>query len=124
MTRRDRAAHLVPSYRNLRDRSRKMISICNLRNDRIVNNYDIRIDRASVLGNPYFMRGESKRDEVCDRYEAWFNENKDKKEVKIELDRLITIYIQYGKLRLFCWCAPKRCHGETIKDYIIKKGTL
>jgi hypothetical protein len=95
-----------------------MINICNLRNEKIVNDYDIRIDRVSVLGNPYYMRSESERDIVCDRYNKWFDLNKDKDKVKEELDRLIDIYNKYGRIRLFCWCAPKRCHGETIVKYI------
>ena len=28
---------------------------------------------------------------------------------------------EFGKVRLFCWCAPKRCHGETIKKWLIEK---
>ena len=41
-----------------------------------------------------------------------------KPKVKDYLDSLIATYKIYGKLRLFCWCAPKRCHGETIKRYL------
>jgi hypothetical protein len=37
-----------------------------------------------------------------------------------ELRRLYKIYQQYGKLELFCWCAPKRCHAETIKRFLEK----
>jgi hypothetical protein len=35
-----------------------------------------------------------------------------------ELKRLIDIYKKHGRLRLFCWCAPKKCHAETIKELI------
>ena len=99
-----------------------MIMICNLRFEKPMFDYDVRIDRASVLGNKYYMRNESERDIVCDKYKEWFDLNKDKDKVKIELDRLIGIINKYGKIRLFCWCAPKRCHGETIVEYITKGG--
>ena len=28
-----------------------------------------------------------------------------------------TVLQEYGKLELFCWCFPKRCHAESIKKY-------
>jgi len=96
-----------------------MISICNLRVNKIINEYDIRIDRVSVLGNPYYMKSESERDIVCDKYEDWFNLNKDKDKVKLELNRLVDIYNKYGILRLYCWCAPKRCHAQTIVKFVL-----
>jgi hypothetical protein len=37
-----------------------------------------------------------------------------------ELRTLYKIYKQYGKLRLFCWCYPRRCHAETIKKFLEK----
>jgi hypothetical protein len=68
------------------------------------------------------MKDESFRDEVCDKYEIYFNEkikNNDELFLK-ELKRLYYIYKKYNKLRLFCWCAPKRCHAETIKKFLEK----
>ena len=29
------------------------------------------------------------------------------------------LFKKHKKLRLFCWCSPKKCHGETIKRYIL-----
>lgn len=67
----------------------------------------------------YFMQDESKRDEVCDRYAKWFELASITNPAVInELERLLGIYRKYGKLNLFCWCAPKRCHSETIKAYL------
>lgn len=97
-----------------------MISILNLHNNKPHCDYDVVIDRTSILGNKHFMKDESQRDKVCDDYEKWFKEKlfEDDKSFKAELDRLYNIYIKFGKLRLFCWCAPQRCHGRTIKKYI------
>ncbi len=38
-----------------------------------------------------------------------------------ELSVLQTLYQEHGKLRLFCWCSPKKCHAETIRDYILNE---
>jgi hypothetical protein len=75
----------------------------------------------SVLGNPFFMKKEDQRDAVCDRYEDHFNVMiRSDCKFQRELARIQSIYETYGKLRLFCWCAPKRCHAETIKRWLEK----
>ena len=86
--------------------------------------HDYRCDRQSPVGNPYYMRDKSlqERDLVCDKYEDYFNRcvsdplNAPKgfidyltKMVKASQERSIT---------LGCWCAPSRCHCDTIKAYI------
>ena len=67
------------------------------------------------------MHCELERDEVCDKYEAWFKKQLEEKTnykfIKA-IEALEEIYDYYGKLRLFCWCYPKRCHAETIKKYL------
>ena len=35
--------------------------------------------------------------------------------------KLLRLYEKHGTLNLFCWCFPKRCHSETIKEYIIER---
>ena len=97
-----------------------MVEICNLRKQKPVEPYDIKVDRSSILGNPFVMRSEIERDSVCDKYELYFESKiKNKSERFLnEILNLINIYKKYNKLRLFCWCSPKRCHAETIKKYI------
>ena len=98
-----------------------MIEIMNLRHEKPSELYDVRVDRKSILGNPFFMEDESKRDEICDKYYIWFGKSlKNMRNTLFgeELVRLKSIYTMHGKLRLFCWCAPKRCHGETIRNYL------
>lgn len=79
------------------------------------------IGRGSPLGNPFVMRDKSQteRNRVCDAYEVWFKEQVDKDNplVMNELRRLYRI-AQKGDLVLGCFCAPKRCHGETIKRFL------
>lgn len=97
-----------------------MIEICNLRNEKIKYAYDVKVDRSSILGNPFYMRNENERDLVCEKYKEWFYKMLKENDSTIlhELNILIKKYKTYGKLRLFCWCYPKRCHAETIKEFL------
>ena len=96
-----------------------MIRIKNLRFEKMEKEYDVRVDRRSILGNPYYMHSEEERDEVCEKYKAYFYKKiEEDMNFKTEIDRLANIYRKYGQLNLFCWCAPKRCHAETIKEYL------
>lgn len=36
---------------------------------------EIRVDRASVLGNPFELTNEADRDKVCDAYDEWLTSN-------------------------------------------------
>lgn len=99
------------------------IEICNLIKEKPKYAYDVVVDRSSPLGNPFYMRTEKYRNEVCDKYVDHFIETKDVLFIA-ELDHLYDLYIKHKKLRLFCWCAPKRCHAETIRDYIYYKKKI
>ena len=103
------------------------IEIMNLRNTKPSQPYDVYIDRRSPLGNPYPMTKPTDfgigcdRANVCNRYQKWFNTTIQHKRNLVfnqELARLQAIYKKHGKLRLFCWCAPLRCHGLTIKAWL------
>lgn len=96
-----------------------MIEIMDMNTTTINEPYDVIVDRRSVLGNPYYMYDESYRDDVCNKYKIWFDKQVNtNEEVQVALGKLIELYNQYDELRLFCWCAPKRCHAETIKKWI------
>jgi hypothetical protein len=98
-----------------------MISIKNLRYEKPSNPYDIKVCRGkSVLGNPFMLTSEKFRDNVCDMYATWFYESTES--LLPELRRIAKVYETYGKLNLFCWCVPKRCHAETIRDWVRKEG--
>lgn len=99
-----------------------MIEICNLRNEKPMHEFDVRVDRSNkILGNKFVMRDESERELVCKQYEIWLYERVGLQDVDIinELQRLDDIYKKYGRLRLFCWCSPKKCHAETIKELLL-----
>ena len=66
------------------------------------------------------MKNESERDKVCEKYKEWFYDELYDSAMQAELSILKDILLKYGKLNLFCWCAPKRCHAETIKEYLLE----
>jgi hypothetical protein len=74
-----------------------------------------RIDRATQWGNPFILHDESMRDEVCDAFEEYARH------------RLLSEPDWLEPLRgydLACWCAPKRCHGDTILKLLAERNTL
>lgn len=65
----------------------------------------MRVDRASSWGNPFVMGIDGDRDEVCNKFEVYA-----KHRLKMQPDWLLALR---GK-DLACWCAPLRCHAETL----------
>ena len=98
-----------------------MINIKNLRKERPKTEYDIRIDRSSVLGNPFRLTKDLTRKEVIQKYKEWLYEQffiKKNDKIKEELLRIARI-ATHNNINLFCWCSPLPCHGEVIRDFII-----
>jgi len=101
-----------------------MIEIKNLRSEFPKEPWQIRIDRKTVFGNPFVISKDFGRDQVCDLYEEYFNkrlESADDEHFMYALTNLKEKLKQYGKLELFCWCYPQRCHGETIRKYLLEE---
>lgn len=63
------------------------------------------VGRPSKFGNPFVMHSEAERDAVCDQYEAWL-------QAQPELIKAAQRELR-GK-DLVCWCAPRRCHAQTL----------
>ena len=79
----------------------------------------IYIGRGSPLGNIFVMKDKSERDIVCDAYEVWFNEKVKQNDPSV-MQELRKIYklAKQGDVVLGCYCSPKRCHGDTIKNFL------
>lgn len=91
-----------------------MIRVVNLMQYKLKDNEVlIKVDRSTPVGNPFPMR-----DEVCDKYEAYFY--KKVKEAGAFRDYVAHIYRTALKndVALGCWCAPKRCHANVIAAFI------
>jgi hypothetical protein len=79
----------------------------------------VNIMRPSILGNPFRITKKIDREEVIKKYKTRFFRKinlKDKNFIR-ELERLENI-ARDGTLILVCCCAPKKCHGDVIKDYL------
>ncbi len=74
------------------------------------------VGRGSPLGNPFVMHNESMRDEVCNKYEEYFEEQKKIRNspIRIELEKLLSRMVAGEKLNLQCFCKPRRCHADTL----------
>ena len=87
---------------------------------RVVEPGATNVGRPTPLGNPFPMRKESDRDKVCEQYEEWFNEKLSQQDPTVlnELRRLFVIGRSQGYLKLGCYCAPRRCHADTIAKFL------
>lgn len=91
----------------------------------IVNKYthtpqpnDVYVGRGSALGNPMPIAPKigNTRDKVCDAYaEHIKNITAD---MAKQLNHIVRIGDQYGEVNLVCFCAPQRCHAESIRQLI------
>jgi uncharacterized protein YeaO (DUF488 family) len=77
------------------------------------------VGRPSPLGNPFVMKKEADRDSVCDEYETWFYRQIQNRTPAViaELERLHAL-AQTKPVKLICYCAPKRCHADTIAKFL------
>lgn len=77
---------------------------------------------ASPLANPYRIGPDGTREEVIEKSYNWLRgEFKDlNSPARQELLRIKAMVETGQKVTLACWCAPQRCHGEIIRDSVVK----
>jgi hypothetical protein len=78
--------------------------------------YDIRVDRASIFGNPFRRGQDGDLDTVLRKYREYFN-------TRCENDTVFRAEVL--KLRnkiLGCWCSGP-CHGMIIVEWLEKNKT-
>jgi hypothetical protein len=77
--------------------------------------------QGSPLANRNKLRYEAERADVLARYIAWLRkELESDTEARREIERLADL-AKGGDLVLACWCAPKLCHGDVVKQAIEAK---
>jgi len=86
----------------------------------------IYIGRPSIFGNILHISIDTDRDKAVDTHRLWVIDAYNTNPVyKKAIDRLVTEVRQGHDVLLQCFCAPRRCHGDNIKDLvelIIAKG--
>lgn len=99
-----------------------LIEIKNLKHSKPKEPFDFYIDRRTPLGNPFPLNEEAQRDHVCNLYDEYFKNRVElgDQEVLACLDLMERALEVHGRLRLYCHCAPRRCHGETIKQWLLR----
>ena len=80
------------------------------------------IGRGSPLGNPFVIGKDGSREQVIAKYRVWLNEQIMRKNPVVldELNRLGNKAIDEKGLALQCFCYTKPCHGEVIKEKLVK----
>lgn len=77
----------------------------------------------SPLGNPFHLTNAKdfhERHLVCDQYEEWFKRQLRQSKQSPFFQELVRLYklSKQGDLILGCYCAPRRCHCDTIKRFL------
>jgi hypothetical protein len=67
--------------------------------------------KKSMFANPYKEGLDGDRDEVILQYRQWFY-----RQLPVSAFRRAVEQLR-GKM-LVCWCAPERCHGDVIREYL------
>lgn len=102
----------------------EVVNIKKTPEDKNAENY-VYCGRGSALGNPFPMGNYSKeeRDRVCEEYEQYITKEleSDNREIKDQLNLIWNIVRKQGSVKLGCFCAPQRCHCDTVKDILEKK---
>jgi len=92
---------------------------------------DIYVGRGSVLGNPYTSKDltaskaiyqVSNKEEAIRSYREYLSVNiaTGNNEICDELNEIYLMALK-GDVNLVCYCKPKDCHGDIIKDIVTAK---
>lgn len=106
-----------------------MILIKNLRerNGVELSGYDVYIGRynpkydlkESPLANQIRLADESQRDSVLTQYKRWlWGKMQDPNSEQTQELRRIGRLSNQGTVTLWCWCAPKPCHGDIVRNAV------
>jgi len=76
--------------------------------------YDVYIGRGSIWGNKFEIGKDGTRKEVIDKYRTYVLNNKE----------LMNLLPFLKDKVLGCWCKPKACHGDVLKEIVENKMIL
>ena len=101
----------------------------NVRNKKTYKGKGEYIGRPSPLGNPFKINKTIDRSTSISMYtryitDAIMNEgfaSEHHEEIINELNRLFSLLVRHRTLTLICFCSPKLCHGDIIKQLLLNK---
>ena len=79
-----------------------------------------KVDRSSPVGNPYLIYEHGTRERVIELYRRHFerfcNTRPGFQDYLWDIREAVR---QHGTIQLACWCAPKACHAEVIREWLL-----
>jgi len=102
-----------------------LITVINKRNAKYLTKHVCYVGRPSPLGNPlgnpFVLRDESQRELILDKYRHWLDVRLaiSDSEQSDEIHKLSLIAANED-MELVCWCAPKLCHADVIKEKLLQ----
>jgi hypothetical protein len=93
------------------------IIVVNIKDPVPAGYFSVNIMRPSILGNPFFLVDEAKRDVVIGQYKEYLwaqMRNPD----SIVFKTLLKYAQTANDIALLCCCKPKNCHGDVVKAAI------
>lgn len=97
--------------------------IINIRNKSTWKGDGFYVGRPSPLSNPFKIHGDQTR-EICISHYGEMLRDEILNEVPIIITALKNIefyLLEYGGCNLICYCSPKLCHAEIIKQVLLNK---
>lgn len=70
--------------------------------------FDVYIGRPSIWGNPYIVDVDGDRESCVQKYKEYLQRTK---------TLLALLPSLRGKI-LGCWCHPRPCHGDVLKEFV------
>ncbi len=74
----------------------------------------------SPLGNPFKIKNESERAEAYEKYGKWLDRQMESDTPARQAIYTIATFAWTERVLLLCWCAPKLCHCDYVKQVIDK----
>ena len=97
-----------------------MIQVISLRGRGGVRPCGEYVGRPSALGNPFLVGRDGTREDVIARYRRWLRAQwRHGGAVRQELEQLAAQYRRDGQLTLLCWCAPRPCHADVVREAVL-----
>jgi hypothetical protein len=79
------------------------------------------VGRPAGLGNPFQIGRDGGRAEVIAKYRVWLEERMNSRNpASLMFVGLFDELCEKNELILVCWCSPKSCHAEVIKDLLLQ----